>query len=279
MRAFWKRLGVVVAAVMWAVPVFAHSLTPQNDPRQLGLDIYGDIKREVPVATIALKLGELIQIYRFRCTRVTDYQLFTVRANLIDIKVKCSGDPLYGVTVASNGYVAVYGGNGILGSLDRRDAVIYSFAADGELARDSRLTVKQAVKETVDRMDLDQGYNWAYVSGMAGLILLIGVGGAMIWIKAWRSRKGRPRKRRVSEPLRRSTTIATSAAKDILVLESERVMPHIYKHPSGVFIAQGRRGKRRFFSSLIWAVTYRVLGWKLFQTVPPKTETAPEDHE
>ncbi|WP_247118972.1 hypothetical protein [Kordiimonas marina] len=265
--------------VLWAVPVFAQSLDLQNDPRQLGLDIYGDIKREVPPATVGLKLGELIQIYRFRCTRVTDYQLFTVRANLIDIKVKCSGDPLYGVTVASNGYVAVYGGNGILGELDRRDAVIYSFAADGALARDSRLTVKQAVSETVDRMDLTQGYNWVYMLGMAGLILLIGVGGVMIWFKAWRRRKGRPRKRRISEPLRRSSTLTTTAAKDILVLESERVMPHIYRHPSGVFIAQGRRGKRRFFNSIIWAVTYRILGWKLFQTVPPKVETAPEDHQ
>ncbi|TNE67140.1 MAG: hypothetical protein EP335_02070 [Alphaproteobacteria bacterium] len=267
-----KLVFVLFASICTAAGASAQILDIQNDPRQLGLDIFGGINREVPPATTALKLSQLIQIYRFRCTRVTDFQLYNVRPNLIDMKVKCSGDPLYGVTVASNGYVAVYGGNGMLAGLDRRDSVIYSVAADGTVEGVSRISADEALEETLTRLQQGDDFNLAYMGGMLGMIAFVILAGSLIWFKAWKNRKGKPRKRRTVEPLRRTASVASTAAKDILILQSERIMPHIYKHPSGIFIAQGRRGKRRFFSSLLWAVAYRSLGWKLFQTIPPKAE-------
>ncbi|MEX0298315.1 MAG: hypothetical protein AB3N28_04545, partial [Kordiimonas sp.] len=126
----------------------------ESDPRQLALDIYSGINRGTEEASIALKLRQVIEVFRYRCTRVSDYQVYSLRPNLTDLKVKCSGDPLYGVTVASNGFVSVYGGNGILSGLDRSDAIIYSFSSEGSLAQDSRLTVEQALDDTAVRLEL-----------------------------------------------------------------------------------------------------------------------------
>ncbi|MFC4348733.1 hypothetical protein ACFO5Q_12845 [Kordiimonas lipolytica] len=240
------------------------------DPRQLAHDIYVGVNRGSPPAAVALKLAEVIQVYRFRCTRVTDYQVFVSRPNLLDIKAKCSGDPLYGVTVASNGYVAVYGGNGILGALDRRDGLIYSFSASGEMESDSRLTADQAIDETVERLQLGDGLNLWYILAMFAVLLAIFILIAGVWLKMWRRRTTKERQRRKVKPMARHTIQATSDIKDMLLKESTRVAANIYKHPSGIFIARGKRGKRRFYRSRFWAAMYRSLGLRMFETSAPQ---------
>lgn len=240
------------------------------DPRQLAHDIYVGVNRDSPPAAVALKLAEVIQVYRFRCTRVTDYQVFVSRPNLLDIKAKCSGDPLYGVTVASNGYVAVYGGNGILGALDRRDGLIYSFSASGELDSDSRLTADQALDETVERLQLGDGLNLWYILAMFAVLLAIFILIAGVWMKMWRRRTAKKRERRKIKPMARHAVQATSEVKDMLLKESTRVAANIYKHPSGIFIARGKRGKRRFYRSRFWAAMYRSLGIRMFETSAPQ---------
>ncbi len=250
----------------------AHAQTQVDgaDPRQLAHDIYVGVNRESPPASVALKLAEVIQVYRFRCTRVTDYQVFVSRPNLLDIKAKCSGDPLYGVTVASNGYVAVYGGNGILGALDRRDGLIYSFSASGELDSDSRLTADQALDETVERLQLGDGLNLWYILAMFAVLLAIFILIAGVWMKMWRRRTAKKRERRKIKPMARHAVQATSEVKDKLLKESTRVAANIYKHPSGIFIARGKRGKRRFYRSRFWAAMYRSLGIRMFETSAPQ---------
>ncbi|NVJ70960.1 MAG: hypothetical protein HWE08_11430 [Alphaproteobacteria bacterium] len=255
---------------LFAVPKAGLAQVEIQDPRQLAHDIYVGINRESPPASVAMKLAEVIQVYRFRCTRVTDYQVFVLRPNLVDIKAKCSGDPLYGVTVASNGYVAVYGGNGIVAALDRRDGLIYSFAADGQLEADSSLSADDALEETVERLRLGDSYNLMYVLAIFAVLLAIVILMAVVWLKMWRRRSAKSKQHRKVKPMARHTVSVTSDVKDNLIKESGRVAANIYRHPSGTYIARGKKGKRRFFRSRFWAAMYRSLGVRMFETSAPQ---------
>lgn len=246
----------------------AQTLIDTEDPRQLALDIYSGVARAAPPASTAVRLQAVVRIFRFRCTRLTDYQVFRQRTNIVDLKVKCSGDPLYGVTVASNGYVAVYGGNGILSGLNRSDGLIFSFGNDGDLAGDSSLTVEEAVGETVERLELEDEVNVVYVMGIVTLTLGFLMVVSLIWWRAWRHRQGRKPRQRM-KPMHKHRVAASSNAKDQLVDESQVVMKNVYRHPSGVFIARGKRGKRRFFKNLFWAKMYASRGWRMFEASAP----------
>ncbi|MFC3050336.1 hypothetical protein [Kordiimonas pumila] len=246
----------------------AHSQVETSDPRQLALDIYTGINREMPVDSIAIKLQQVIEIFRYRCNRVTDYQVYTLRPNLTDLKVKCSGDPLYGVTVASNGYVSVFGGNGILSGLDRRDAIIYSFGSEGELAFDSSLTVGDALEETMARVELGDEYNYIYLFGMFMMILAIMLMGSVVFFRAWRRKTGRKPRQRM-RPMQKHRVSLSSSMKDQMFQEATEVSKFVRKHPSGVYIAVGKRGKRRLFNGFLWAKVYAVMGVRFFETSAP----------
>lgn len=250
----------------------------EADPRQLALDIYSGINRGTPEASIALKLRQVIEVFRYRCTRVTDYQVYSLRPNLTDLKVKCSGDPLYGVTVASNGFVTVYGGNGILSGLDRRDALIYSFGSEGELSQDSSLTVEQALEDTSVRLELGDEYNYMYLLGMLTLIIAMGLLGILVWIKIWRKKAGRKPRQRM-KPMKKHRVSLSSDVKSQLIAEGEEVAKYVHYHPSGVYIATGKRGKRRLFASKKWALAYAKYGIKLFETSMPKDIGAVDEEE
>lgn len=250
-------------------------LSIEQDPRQMALDVFAGINRGSPPETIALKLSQLINAYRFRCTRLTDYQVFNARPNMIDIKAKCSGDPLYGITVASNGYVAVYGGNGIVSQLDRRDALILSFGADGRVASDSRFTAGEALDETVERLELGNDYNLLYVLALFAVLLAVVSAIAVVWLRMWRMRKGRKRKHRGMKPMAKHAVAASSLVKDQLLHESEQVGKRIFKHPSGIYIGRGKYGKRRFFRSRFWTTMYVKLGWRMFEVSAPEPINQP----
>ena len=271
MKLFVSICLILTGFIASAPPAGAQTLIDTDDPRQLALDIYSGVTRRGEPAIIALRLQALVRIFRYRCTRLTDYQVYSQRTNIVDFKAKCSGDPLYGVTVASNGYVAVYGGNGILSGFNRTDGLILSFAGDGDLQGDSSLTVEQAVGNTVERLDLDNEVNAisvvGIVSGMLGFILLF----ALIWWRAWKHKLTRKPRERM-KPMQKHRVSASTNDKDLFVAESEEVSKNIYRHPIGFFIARGKRGKRRFFKSRIWARLYASLGLRLFEISPPKRE-------
>jgi len=237
----------------------AHGAMAQNrtgdiDSRQIALDVYSGINRGTEPATIALKLREAIELFRYRCTRVTDYQVFTQRPNITDIKVKCSGDPLYGVTVASNGFVSVYGGNSILAPLDRRDAVIYSLDAEGEV-EDSGFDIERIKEETKSRVMLGSEYDYMYLAGMLLVILAMVTVGAYVFIRIFKKNQSR-RPRRRMKPMPKFRVGFASDVKDKLIEESEEIGQFVYKHKSGLYIAIGGRGKRRLFLSAFWAQMY-----------------------
>ena len=277
-----KKLFCISLMLFMAVtaggPTSGQALVDTDDPRQLALDIFAAVSRGSEPATIAVRLQSLIRIFRFRCTRLTDYQVFSRRTNVIDFKAKCSGDPLYGVTVATNGYVSVYGGNGIVSSFNRNDGLILIFDNEGELSGDRSLTVEQAVGETVDRLELEEDINIVYVMGtiatMLGFVMVIG----LIWWQAWRFRQTRKPRQRM-KPMARHRVNATSADKDAFIEESKSIGKHIWQHPQGFYIAQGKRGKRRLFSGYFGAKLYASRGWRLFEISAPSTRATDIDSD
>lgn len=264
MQVLLRIFILTVIMVAGFTPVKAQYGLTEVDPRQMSLDLYDGINRGALPENLALQIRDIIQLFRFRCTRVTDYQVYQKRPNLIDLKVKCSGDPLYGVTVASNGFVSVYGGNGILSSFDRRDALIYSFRVEGETT-DSSLTVDQAFDETVNRIELGSEFDYLYLLGALMIILAFAVIVFVGWLKMYRAKQTRkPRER--YKPMAKHRVRLSSKMKDQLIEESEQVGKYVHKHPSGIYLAIGKTGKRRIFKEKIWASAYATLGIKLFET-------------
>jgi len=263
------RLGLLALCLLLPGQVQAQAVVDSQDPRQMALDIYVGITRGTEPATIALKLRQVIELFRYRCTRVTDYQVFAQRPNITDVKVKCSGDPLYGVTVASNGFVSVFGGNQIVASLDRRDGLIYAFGADGDLSGTSALDVAQVTQETKARVMLGGEYDYIYLSVMLVVLLVMVAAMALVVLRLWRHRKrrrkGQPKGR--MKPMKKFTAgSTTSAIKDQLLAESQEVIKFVHKHAdTGIFIAVGKRGKRRLFRKLIWAKLYARYSMHFFE--------------
>ncbi|WP_374762806.1 hypothetical protein [Yunchengibacter salinarum] len=258
--------GIIAGVLMlWAsgVSAQAQQTGDKADPRTLALDIFQAVKRQDPPASIARDLTILVRLFRFRCSRLTDFQTYEEARNRMDFKIKCSGSPLYGVTVASNGYVSVYGGNGIINGLDRRDGLIYSFAADGVLAGDSALGVDEAVEQSMARIRMGDRYSPAYLAMAMAVLFFILISGLLLWVRAWRQRST---DKLAGMHLHYSVA---SAFKDQLLRESRRVIAHVYRHPEGFYIVRGKHGKRRFFGHLPNALLYRMFGWKLFELRHP----------
>ena len=273
MKSFVTLCLIVTGFLASAPPATAQTLIDTDDPRQLALDIYSGVVRSTESAAIALRLQAVIRIFRYRCTRLTDYQVYAQRTNIVDFKAKCSGDPIYGVTVASNGYVAVYGGNGIMSGFNRTDGLILSFANDGDLQGDSSLTVEEAVGTTVDRLELDDEVNAisaiTILSGTLGFILVF----SLVWWRAWKFKQTRKPRERM-KPMAKHRVGASTSDKDLFLDESTEISKNIYKHPAGFYISRGKRGKRRFFKGFFWAKLYAARGWRMFEISAPKREDA-----
>jgi hypothetical protein len=252
MRFIWvimMLLGVSSASL-------AQSGASTHDPRQMALDAYSGINRGMEPASISLKLTEIIRLFRYRCTRVTDYQVFTQRPNITDIKVKCSGDSLYGVTVASNGFVAVYGGNSILASLDRRDGVIFSFDAEGTAADSSAFDLDRIQEETKARVLLGSEYDYVYLGIMLVMLFSIVLAMGIVAFRFWRRKKKGRKPRGRMKPMNKIRIGPSSDIKDQLVAEGTEIAKFVYQHESGLIVAIGKRGKRRLFFSPFWAKLY-----------------------
>ena len=243
---------------------FAQNQVDRNDPRQMALDVFSGIERGTEPATIALSLRRIVDLFRYRCTRVTDYQVFARRPNITDLKVKCSGDPLYGVTVASNGFVAVYGGNSILAGLDRRDAVIYSFDVEGTVDDTSGFDIDRIKEETQLRASLGGEYDYIYLGGMLMILLGFVFLMLMIFVRIWRKNKGRKPRSRM-KPMQKFKVGLSSDIKGRLIEESTEIAKFVHQHESGLIIAVGKRGKRRLFLSPLWAKLYARYGFHFFE--------------
>ena len=235
-----------------------------SDPRELSIDIFTNLKQGTDPEAISVRLARLIPIFRFSCPRVTDYQVYRSMNNLYDIKVKCSGQPFYGVTVAANGYVSVYGGNGMIQPFDSRQGLVLSFGAEGTVVDTSQRATSEAIGEAIEKLDQDTlGLNVTYLALMLiGIFALVG-GAAIVWVRAIRRQATLSRRKprtKLNKPLERVGISAADATdsdlKNQLQGESEIVARHIYRHPAGFYIARGSKGKRRFFKNRLTAKLY-----------------------
>lgn len=202
------------------------------------------------------------------CPRVREYQVFRSSARARTLKVKCTERPLYAITVGASGEGFVSGGDGTIDQMRLQDGPIKAvmglrveeyLANEQAQARAAQSPDGDAVLPADARaaqrtVETHRGRQW-----LAGLAMGVGLaaGGAVLWLIV----RERRRQRRAYSRWRGLDT----AAKDQLVEQSEEVYPNLYRHPEGVFIARGRRGKRRLFSSLVLAYLYASRGIKLFE--------------
>lgn len=273
-----KHIAVFLGFVLvTAFPAIAQNdAQPQSttDIRALAVDIHLSLNRENTPEAIAFKLTQALQRFRADCPEVTDFQIYSRSQNLTDLKVKCTAAPLYGLSVGSNGYIAVYGGNGIIAGLDRRDGVIYSFGIDGELELTDGITIDNIIDETTARLQSGDEFSPIYILLFVVILLTVIVLMIAISLGIWRGRSSR---------LDADTQILnrriSKATKDQLAEESKKVSKNIFKHPSGTYIVRGQSGHRRFFPSIIWAIAYRSFNVRIFEVSAPtliSTESEPE---
>ncbi|MBB4633452.1 hypothetical protein [Sphingosinicella soli] len=201
------------------------------------------------------------------CPRVREYQVFRSSTRARTLKVKCTERPLYAITVGASGEGFVSGGDGTIDQMRLQDGPIkpvMGLRVEEYLANENQARGAEIVPEdetmpsdavgTPRAVETHEARQW-----LAGLAMGVGLaaGGALLWLVV----RERRRQRRTYSRWRGLDT----AAKDQLVEESEEVYPNLYRHPEGVFIARGRRGKRRLFSSLVLAYLYASRSIKLFE--------------
>ncbi len=243
-----------------------------NDLRTLAVDIHLSLNRESTPEAIALKLTNAIQLFRSECSEVTDFQIYSKNQNLSTLKVKCSTSPLYGVSVGSNGYMSVYGGDGIIAGLDRRDGVIYSFGVDGKLEPTEGLTVDSVLNETAARLQNNDKFSPIYILLFILMVLIIIALSIILSLGLWR--RSTSRKDADAQLFSRRVSKET---KDQLTNESKALFAGIFRHPTGIYIVRGKSGHRRFFASIFWALSYRYLRSRIFEVSPPAPITQKEE--
>lgn len=193
------------------------------------------------------------------CERVSDYQVFTRTETMRTLKVKCPGQEIYGLTVWRNGQAIIYGGDGMLRALDTDDGPVVTLygsplrEGQGTAApRGTPQIVAAPASQVVERPGTPL---WLVIAIAANVLLLslVGIGALLFW---------RAEGAKANLASGHLGTL-TSDDKDRLTEESREVLPDIYHHPMGLFIARGRHGKRRLFRNLLFAMAYRDWGLKL----------------
>jgi hypothetical protein len=191
------------------------------------------------------------------CPRVKEYQVYRASARSRTLKVKCIERPLYAITVGPSGEGFVAGGDGTIGPMRLADGPIKAMLGvrvEEYIAETRQAAANEAAAAPPPAVDEHPARAWlARIAAAAGL-------GLAAWL-GWLAVRER---RRQTRSLSRWRGLDTEA-KDQMIAESEEIYPNLYRHPEGVFIARGRRGKRRLFSSLVFGYLYSSRGFKLFE--------------
>lgn len=202
------------------------------------------------VATVAVEID-------MNCPRVREYQVYRATTRARTLKIKCEERPLFAVTVGVSGEAFVSGGDGTIGQMRLADGPIKTMMG---VRMEDYIAERESGQEQAARAapqpptDMHPGRVW-----LVRLAAVAGVGLAG-WIAYAAIRALRQRRRSLSR-----WRGLDSDSKDMLVEESEEIYDNLYRHPAGIFIARGRRGKRRLFPSLVLAYLYSSRGIKLFE--------------
>lgn len=241
--------------------------TPPRSLTVIGNELYLALLEERSPDVIAHLLREGLTHAGHDCEQLRDYQIFRYGSGSRTLKVKCINKPLYVVTVGSQKGVQISGGDGSIQPFTTLDGPIETvFGVRAEQYFNSRkagatgaepVTAAPAAPPAAhgDDVDIATGESddlpsWAPIVGINLIILLV------LGIALLRALRGRDN----DEDDRYS-----SDEKDMMIEQAEEILPGIYRHPEGFFIARGRHGKRRLFRVLLLAYLYRQFGIKLLE--------------
>ncbi|WND01367.1 hypothetical protein QGN29_07300 [Temperatibacter marinus] len=238
--------------------------------QEIALSVYTSIRQDDRPETIAIQLVQAIKHFRYNCPRINEYQLYHQQPNMAVLKVSCLAAPVYGISVASNGYISVYGGNGMLAPVKREDGRIYAFKADGSLEPEVTPALRHYLDQGLEKVRMGDDNNTFYMSVAISILGFVALASSFMWIRSWR---------RMSQAKAYNSTIP-SAIKDELLEESTMIREKIFKHPTGIYIAQGRRGKRRLFHSFLPAWLYKKFSIKFREmaNLPRPDDLEEEDY-
>lgn len=199
------------------------------------------------------------------CGAVTDYQIVVRSIRRLSVKARCLGMPLYGISVRPKKPVQVFGGDGLVAPLTNTDGPVVNVPLVSVQKRKDNVegSIAISVPGSSDEIQFNLS-PWIIISVGVNIFLVFAL--IVYIVTALRKPKRRRRKRRSKqhEPVVEVAANASlsSVDKNTLIGQSEQVSRLIYYHPSGVYIAKGRRGKRRVFSNLLGAILYRDFGLK-----------------
>lgn len=246
-------------------PVFKPNEQQQNPTNQsitLTRDVYVDLALVRDPVSIATRLTQLLRRAGEVCAAVTDFQVVYRGGNEQRVKMKCPGKRHFGMIINQGGRVVVFGGDGMVGDFVPGDGVIHAISG----AVRPETPVKTGLKKGPDLGesgnlpgllqggDPNQIPRWLiFVVTINAFIIL-----ALIFSFFWFMRV----KTQPAEPPKPQKEGMSSAEKDKLIIHSREILPDVYHHPDGFFIARGKRGKRRMFHNLFFAIVYRDYGFK-----------------
>ena len=263
-------LAVVLSAALctMAGPSWSQSLEPR-DRQVIAQELFKSLETYDDVELTAELLREAVRSTRRRCEKVTDYQIYLSQANRKVVKIKCPGRLTIGITVANNGFLQVYGGDGMIRSLQPDDGEIVTLEGGGFIGKstESLPTANQTrtgIGGGPDEVDDSKPLPPWLLASVVFNIFIVGlvIGGAVLY---WRSLTRNIPSEASEVDHGSKTTRLSSAQKDIMIDEADEVFPDVFQHPNGLYIARGRRGKRRVFPMLLAALMYRRYGFKLFE--------------
>lgn len=260
-------LGFSAAARAQVDPVYQPPAPATSRTQQaitMTRDLYQRLLLVESPGSIASTLAEILRRNSKPCLAVTDFQVIYRDSSEQRVKLKCPGLPLYGLAINQGGSTQVFGGDGMVGEFNAGSGVIHAVGG-----------APRAITPP-DRRKPDLGPNGNLPGLLQGdepgsipawLVTLIIVNGFIVfalilsffWFMRAKTTPQRERKERAPD--------RSSIEKDAMVIESKEILPDIFQHPDGLFLARGKRGKRRLFRSLFFAIVYRDYGWKIREVV------------
>ena len=237
--------------------------TGDPDARELFQLLLADDDADAATAVLSRLVARHVQ----GCSRVTDYQVYRSGTGYRQLKIKCPEQPLFALSIDRNGVYQLQGGDGTVSPMAMSDGqivTVFGVRAEEYMRQAARAgTDTDRLPETVAAAPLAPAANepeeksimrrgW-WLAIVAVNILLVGL---FVWAALKFLRPGR-------EAAMSGWRNLTSVEKDFLLDEAAEVLPEIFRHPGGIYIARGRRGKRRLFKSLFFAYLYANFGWKL----------------
>ena len=175
------------------------------------------------------------------CPAIESYQVFNRSASFISMKVKCVDRATHMLTVGPVGIGVLSGGDGSIDRIRPGEGEIQ--IVNGEMPT--------APAESGPSIRPGGLKSFAVAVGLLLLLIAAGIGIIYLWLR-------RQRRTLRWRGLR-------SEDKDALIEASERVSKDLYRHPDGIWIVKGKRGKRRLFEHEPLARLYRDRGVKILQ--------------